>query len=218
MKWKLLHIAALLAFSANTMACTDYDRLTSQLDRKFKEQRFFSGLTNSNDKRAAAAVYEFWANPKKGSWSLVAHKLLQFQIDGKTKTKDCAFIVNSGKRFQLASINLDAEPSNQAESALAAPMNPSCIPHDFYAQTLKTRYQEVPVVQALAKDDAMVEIYGSADSWTITSTQVQSSRNPMTGVVLRDGETGQEIHQLCSRPAFSGRSWSTYDFEDRGQI
>ena len=218
---KFLLLASCLTLSLASVAaiaseCPDYDRVTTQLGKKFHEQMVFSGFTDSKDKQAAAAIYEFWANPEKGNWSLIAHKLLQFQIDGKTKTKDCAFIVNSGKQFQLTKIDPEVtavDVNNQAETA--TPTNPSCIPHDFYAQTLKNRYQEVPVVQALAKDDAMVEIYASADSWTITSTKVQSSRNTMTGTVLRDEKTGQEIHQLCSRPAFSGKSWGTFQFVEK---
>lgn len=194
--------------------CPDYNRVTGQLDKKFHEQMVFSGFTDSKDNKAAAAVYEFWANPEKGTWSLIAHKLLQFQIDGSTKTRDCAFIVNSGKKFQLTKVDPKTgtpDPSEQA-TTMNTSMNPGCIPHAFYAQTLKTKYKEVPVLQAIAKNEAMVEIYGSADSWTITSTKVQSSRNTMTGTVLRDEETGQEIHQLCSRPAFSGKSWGMFGF------
>jgi hypothetical protein len=58
----------------------------------------------------------------------------------------------------------------------------------------------------------MVEIYGSKNSWTIAQTSLQSSRNRITGAMLRDENTGQEIRQFCSQPAFSGKSWGLFPF------
>jgi hypothetical protein len=196
--------------------CADYDRITAQLGKQYHEQLIFSGFADARDSKAAAAIYEFWANPERGSWSLVAHKLLQFQIDDSSVTKDCALIVNAGKRFHLPQVEQDAgnalETTAETDTVEMPSSQTSCIPHSFYAQILKRKYQEVPVLQALTKTDDLIEIYGSADSWTITQTKLQSSRNRVTGAVLRDEKTGQEIHQLCSQPAFSGKSWGLFAF------
>jgi hypothetical protein len=196
--------------------CADYDRITAQLGKQYREQMIFSGFADAENKKAAAGIYEFWANPERGNWSLIAHKLLQFQTGDTTVTKDCALIVNSGKRFHLPQIDTNVTPAlettAETDPAEIPPSLSNCVPHGFYARILKRKYQEVPVLQALSKSENMVEIYGSKNSWTIAQTSLQSSRNRITGAMLRDENTGQEIRQFCSQPAFSGKSWGLFPF------
>lgn len=202
--------------------CADYDRITAQLGKKYGEQMLFTGFADTADKKTAAAIYEFWANPERGNWSLLAHKLLQLQIGGENVTKDCALIVNTGKRFHLSQIEAigdraikdrGIETTAEAEdTGTLPPSMSSCVPHQFYARILQRKYQEVAVLHALTKTEDMLEIYGGKESWTIAQTRLQSSKNRLTGTVLRDEKTGQEIHQLCSMPAFSGKSWGLSSF------
>ena len=118
---------------------------------------------------------------------------------------------------------LQAEPnaSTEPSASSAAPAAPTaasqitpymnCIPHERHAKALKERYNEVPVVQALAEDDTVLEIYGSENSWTITQAKIREVRNTATGRPLTNEKTGQKIHQLCSDPAYSGKTWISVD-------
>lgn len=89
--------------------------------------------------------------------------------------------------------------------------NLNCIPRERHAAALKERYNEVPIMRALADDDTVLEIYGSNESWTITLAKIREVRNTMTGRPLTEELTGQKIHQLCSDPAYSGKTWTVFE-------
>jgi hypothetical protein len=215
--------ATVVTMNGFAMECASYEQIQGKLRSKYGEQKIFSGFTDTEDKQAANVIYEFWANPERGNWSLIANKLIIFQYNGNTIHENCVFIVNSGKRHHLTStrhqdLDIDAEKTDSSASADeptdTTPLY-NCVPRDRHAQALKNRHDEIPVLQALAEDKALIEIYGSSDSWTITRVKAREVRNLMTGAPLTDTSTGQEIHQLCSSPAFSGKSWGLYQISEQ---
>jgi hypothetical protein len=181
----------------------------------------FSGFADSDEKHAANVIYELWANPARGNWSLIANKLVIFQYDGTPVSKNCVYMVNSGKQHHLVATrhDMEVEPEKIIQSTSEPAEQQStlynCVPRGIHAQALKTRHDEVPILQALDEDKAMIEVYGSRNSWTITQVKAREVRNVMTGAPLTDTKTGQEIHQLCSSPAFSGKTWGLYPFKNQ---
>jgi hypothetical protein len=200
--------------------CDSYDQIQAKLNGKYGEQMIFSGFADSEENHSANVIYELWANPERGNWSLISNKLIMFQYDVTADSNNCVYMVNSGKQHHLVAtrhdmqiepektVKIEEEPADQ--SALY-----NCVPRGVHAQALKTRHDEIPVLQALDEEAALIEVYGSHNSWTITRVKSREVRNVMTGAPLTDIKTGQEIHQLCSSPAFSGKTWSLYPFKNQ---
>ena len=202
--------------------CPAYDEVTAQLEKKYSEQRLFSGFAYQQDSKNVGAIYEFWSNPKHGNWSLVARKLVMFQYHGRQVTRDCGFVTSAGQGYNLVTLKTNSEnvaampdaPGQSEAAGVTAPLNSSCIPHSRLAYALLERYQEKPVLQALTKDSALIEIYASKDSWTITKAQLQGVKNSLNGTPLLDVKTGQEIRQICSTAVFSGQNWGLFDLHE----
>lgn len=203
--------------------CSSYEELGINLEKQYGEQRVFSGFANREGDKAAATIYEFWSNPERSTWSLVAHKLLQVHYEGRQITRECAFVVRSGNRHRLADKEVAVTDSAQpavagqevsAASALSYLQSPGCVSPSSSARALKERYGEEPVLRALTEDGAIIEIHGGHSSWTITGAWIREARNPITGAMLRDTSTGQEIHQLCSVALFSGKSWGLFSIQE----
>ena len=233
----------LLATNAQALTCKSYGEVAAKLAKKYGERMMFSGFTNSAENNMATSVYEFWANPNRGNWSLLAHKLFLIQVDETVISKSCAFIVKSGKEHRLRT-SLQSRPAltdepvvvnaqsdavqpdavqeaieSQAAVASAPTTNTvptpflNCIPRAQHAKALKDRYNEVPVLQALADDQSMMEVFSSKNSWTITQAKLREVRSSMNGMPVVEKQTGQRIHQLCSDPAYSGKTWSLLRIE-----
>lgn len=211
--------------TAGAVECVPYEDITGKLEKTYGEQLVFNGFADADNRPSAPAVYELWVNPERGNWSLVSHQVYLFQRNSQTKmhTKSCARIVSSGKRHdvltgpaatatalaeQPAQLALAEEPA-ATEPAARPQLN--CLPREQHAKALKDRYNEVPVLRALADDDTVLEVYGSADSWTITKAGIREVRNTVTGMPLTDKNSGQKIHQLCSDPAYSGKTWGLFE-------
>ena len=213
-KWYCgLFAATIMSAQSSAFECRTYDEVTAKLDKKYGEQLMFNGFTDSDSKTAANAIYEFWANPGKGNWSLIARKLFLFQHKTGVFSKSCVFIVNSGKQYYKNNPHplLTDNTNSDIQVAATEPTKyVNCIPRDRHARALKERYDEEPFVHALTDDETIVEIYGSDTSWTITRAKIREVRSTMTGRPLMDESTGQHIHQLCSDPAFSGKTWGQF--------
>lgn len=210
--------ALLSTHEAAAGECPAYDDVTAQLEKKYSEQRLFSGFVYHEDSNNVGAIYEFWANPAHGNWTLLARKLVMFQYHGRQVTRDCGFITSSGKGYNLVNLSAGSHPAEASDkpeqAGVTAPLNSSCIPHSRLASALLERYEEKPVLQALTKDSALVEIYASKDSWTITRAQLQGLKNAFTGTPLHDVKTGQEIRQICSTAVFSGQDWGFFELNE----
>lgn len=205
-----------VATDALAESCPSYEEVTAKLNKQYGEQIIFTGFTDSGSERKATSVFEFWSNPERGSWSLVAHKLVLIQADGRQVSKDCAFVVKAGTQHQiLPAVAVDNQPevADSAETEVTEPLNRNCIPHSQHAKALRERYQEEPVLQAITSDKTLLEIYGGNASWTIVQSQIKALTNPMTGTAMRAPETGQEIHQMCSTALSAGTSWGTSEIE-----
>lgn len=222
--------AVLITPSAAAFDCHPYEEVTAKLSSSYSEQLLFSAFADADDKTGSNSVYELWVNPERGNWSLLAHRVFLFQRDTSTgvQAKSCSLIVSSGKKHRLLSAQPvaaspdqigppQAQPAgvelNDDEGSGVATINSTlnCIPRERHAAALKQRYNEVPLMRALAEDDTVLEFYGSGDSWTITQSKIREVRNTMTGRPLIDQITGQKIHQLCSDPAYSGKTWTLFD-------
>lgn len=215
-------VAASFWQTAGAFECTPYEELTGKLQKTYSEQLVFNGFTDSDERPNASAVYELWVNPERGNWSLVNHQVYLFQRDSEADvmTKSCARIVSSGKRHDMLQRATAAEvvapessPVNDTAEAQPLAVAPqfNCITRERHAKALKDRYNEVPVLRALADDQTVVEFYGSGDSWTITQAGIREVRNTVTGMPLTEQQSGQKIHLLCSDPAYSGKTWGLFE-------
>lgn len=224
----ILRISGLILLPLATMAsgfafeCSSYEQMRAKLQEKYGEQVVFSGFSDSEKSQAANAIYEFWANPEQGNWSLTANKLIIFEYHGTIVNKNCVILLDSGKRHHLveAGANSQAEVPNKSNS-IPEPDKHSpdtmtdtslynCVPRGMHARALKKSYGEESLLQGLSDEEALIEVYASGNSWTITRVQAREVRNIMTGTKLTDDKTGQEIHQFCSSPSYSGKSWSLH--------
>jgi len=173
MKWTLL--AALLAFSANTMACDSYKKISRNIDKRYQEQLLFTGISKS-------IAYEFWANRKRGSWSLVQRSAHVFN----GRTKECAKLMLSGKGYAIAD-----DSRNTFFADIDPDFNPAitarCIQPSTNSLLLWGRYSELPIVHAIGTDVSIV-IYSSPKSWTLTRLMPDYNRS-----------------QWCVQPGASGK-------------
>lgn len=199
------------AATASASVCPSYEQVQNSLERTYGEKKIFGGFADDDD-HSATAIYEFWANPELGSWSLVAQKLIQFQYGSQTSTRHCTFVINSGIQHVLMTATDDFKPTTTTESTASrsAPRHPGCVPRSSFAHSLETDYQEAPILYALASDGALVEVYGGKKSWTIFRSQVKGLTQPRAGEPLTDPNTAQEIRQLCFTASFSGKSWGVF--------
>lgn len=204
----------LAAHDALAEDCMSYDQMKAKLSRRYGEQLVFSGFADSDTNKASNAIFEFWANPSQGNWSLIVQKLMQFQYENVKLTKNCAFIVNTGKQHQVVEAmrytDGAAAPKDEPPLLPANDYDYNCTPRNQHAQVLKEKHHEVPVVQALTADEEILEIFGSDNSWTITNARIREVRHSLTGAPLTDAKTGQEIHEFCSTPAYSGKTWGLF--------
>lgn len=204
LRW-LTPLALLTVSTAAAAAdvCPNYDEVTGKLGKRYHEQKLFSGFSDNAGGDGSSAMYEFWGNPQRGSWSLIAHKLMLFQDGGRQTTRACAYVVSSGKGFR----QLGADAQRPQPGGEFNPEQTRCMARAQHARLLADRYQERPLVSALATDQSLLEIYAGHDSWTVTRAKMREMKNPLNGAALRDSRTGQEIRRLCSSAMFSGVTW-----------
>lgn len=203
---------------AHADLCPTYDEVAGKLEKRYGEQKLFSGFGELDAGAGANAVYEFWSNPQRGNWTLLAHKLLLFQDGGRRVTRSCAFVVDSGKRHRdLAELTAPASPA-VADAGAPTASGPNCVARSQHAQVLADKYHERPTVQALSNDKSLLEIYAGEASWTITRARVRELHHPISGAALRDRKTGQEIRSLCSRAVYSGGQWGRFALSSGGAI
>lgn len=198
------------AATAAASVCPSYEEVQNSLERTYGESKIFGGFADDDD-HSATAIYEFWANPERGTWSLVAQKLIQFQYGNRTTTRHCTFVINSGSQHRLMTDHDEFKTATR--EANAAPNTrhyPGCVPRSSFAYQLETDYHETPLLYALASDGALVEVYGGEESWTIFRSQLKGIAHPLVGQPLTDPQTAQEIRQLCFTAAFSGKSWGIF--------
>ncbi|MFO1349182.1 MAG: hypothetical protein U1F68_00285 [Gammaproteobacteria bacterium] len=198
--------------------CLSYAQMQAKLGGNAGEQLIFSGFEDSAGKPSANAIYEFWANPRQGNWSLVVQELMLLRNGAVSVTKNCVSAVVSGHQHHLIAARRNsaraAPGAAEVNSVASAASGHDCIPRDRYAAILQAHQQEAPIIRALTDEGSVVEIYAGAVSWTIANTEIRKIRDDTTGTPLTDATSGQEIHELCSAPAFSGKSWGLFTVVD----
>lgn len=151
MKWKLA--IALLAFSANTMACDPYKKISRSISKKYQEQLLFTGYNGSK-------AYEFWGNKGK-NWTLVQRSA--HVINGRAK--ECVKMMLSGKGYVVGddlreSFHADIDPN------FKFPVTARCIQPSSNSLILWRQYSELPIIAATGKDVSIV-IYSAPKTWTL---------------------------------------------------
>lgn len=207
-------IFAVNVASAQESRCASYEQLTDRLSQQFGEQKLFGAFNDSPQSGSASTVYEFWSNPERGNWSLVALKLVAFLYAHKKVTSACAFLVDSGQFHQLlkeASGSVKS-PDNDSSNDNDGFGGPGCLAHNRLAEILADRHKERPILHALTNDQSLLEVYGGTNSWTIARAKLQGLRNPLSGGALPEQPAGQEeVFGLCSLPILSGKSWGLFN-------